>query len=557
MAFNPSAVFNLLEGDVNYRKIEAQISAVPTPGIDVYNVYYRVDGPVAPLKLPDFLVPDGILNNGNPTAIMPLVNLPVDSTGATLEGNYTLTYFIENTSTPGIYTEVVSSIDLDVLKEGPEECRIQGNIGFEVDCVCYRITVTDNTYYGDPNEVTLESRSLEIIPPTIPGQATPTPITTTDSTITVGFDYSNVTYIVNLLSVYSHTNADETITVRENLVAQFSQKVVCDFNLCKLVQCIADTLAKLEAKAARIGGWPNLPIEERDMLFQLQENLTLLWMYRECGNYKKVYDIYNRIVDLVGCDCGCTDNGPKGNTEHPIPVSPACGGAGGNITQINGTLPVIVNQAGQTAVISLDPAFVNAALIGGVDTLNLTAPIQGSLSGPNSNILNLNLDPANIVLSISVELASQPYLTATANTPTPGNTELALNLSAMAWGPWIDFDDSYVTAVSSIIEYSTVPQPVRIATNLFTEELKVDGQFNAKLYNSPICLNVDISITLPPGVRVGLPISAFNASGDCVGYVALVNAFGGGPTDYRLYFYPNLFFVAPEIISINGRFNLS
>jgi len=522
MAFQPSAIFNILEGDANYRKIIATLTANPAPGIDVYNIYFRVDGPIAPLKLPNFASADGVINNGNPVLSLPLVDIPLDSNGSTLEGNYTLTYFIENQALLGIYEEVSHGINLDVLKEGPEDCRIQGNIGFEVDCVCYNITVTDKTYYGDPNVVIFDSRSIEIIPPTIPGQATPAPITTTDSTITIGFDYSNVTYIVNLISVYHHFNEDGTIEVQENLVAQYSEKVICDFNLCKLVQCIADALAKLEHKAARVGGWPNLPIEERDQIFQLQENLSLMWLYRECGNYTKVYEIYNRISDLVGCDCGCSDNGPKGNTEHPIPVSPACGGAGGNITQINGTFPVVVNQAGQTAVISLDPTFVNDALAGSIDTLGLTAPIEGSIVG---STLNLNL-----------------------------NTDF---LSDLSWSAWTVLDDSYVTSIASVIAYSTVPQPVRYALNESLLEMKVDGQFDALFYTSPICLNVDIDIVLPVGIRVGMPIPAFNTVGDCVGYVALVNSFSGGTDDYRMYFYPNAAFVAPSIISINGRFNLS
>jgi len=528
MAFNPSAVFNLLEGNVNYRKIEAQITAVPTPGLDAYNVYYQVDGPIAPMKVPNFGVPDGVLNSGNPTAIMPLVNLPLDSSGSTLEGLYKLTYWIEDVSIPGIYTEVVSSINLDVLKEGPEDCRIQGNIQFEVDCVCYRITITDRTFYGSPNEVTLDFRTMTIIYPTIPGQATPTPDATTDITLTVGFDYSNVTYIVNLLSEYHHQNEDGTIIVRENLVVQFSQKVVCDFNLCKLIACITEALVKLEHKAARLGGYPNLPIEERDLLQQLYENWMLMSMARECGDYKKVYDIYNRISELVNCDCGCGDKGPRGNTEHPIPVSPSCGGAGGNITQINGTLPVVVNQAGQTAVISLDPSFIAAAL---ADTVGL--------------------------LGVTVNVGSAAYLTATPNTPTAGNTELAFNPSAVGWSAWTVLDDSYVTQVASIIRYSTVPMPVRYALNTFTGQMKVDGQFEALLYFSPICLNVDIEIILPAGVRVGMPISAFNSTGDCVGYVALVNSFGGAPTDYRMFFYPNAAFVPASVISINGIFNIN
>lgn len=525
MAFQPSAIFNLLEGDANYRKIIAQITTVPPPGIQVYNVYFEVQGPVAPLKLPNFASPDGTMDNGNPTAVMAAVGLPLDSTGSTMEGTYVLKYHIEDTSAPGVYTVVSHSIDLDVLKEGPEDCRIQGQLDVDVNCVCFELTVTDNTYYGDESEITLDSRSIEVVLPKIPGQAQPAPVTTTDKSITLGFDYSNVTYTINLVSVYHHYNTDETIEVQENLIATRSVEVVCDFNLCKLTECINAKLLSLEKKAARVGGWPNLPLDERDFVAQLNNYMIMMNLYRTCGNYNKVYEVYNIISDLVGCDCGCGgENGKKGNTNHPIPVSPACGGAGGNITAVNGTYPVVVNQAGTTATISLHADFVNAALLQGVTALNLTAPIQGSLTGGGVNplVLNLNIDTAYF-----------------------------------GWSAWTVFNDTYVVAVASIVEYSTVPLPLRVSTNSFTGEMRVDGQFNALQYASPICLNVDINLSLPAGIRTGMPIPAFNNSGDCVGYVAIVGAFGGGPTDYRLFFYPNSNFVAPSIVSINGRFNLS
>ena len=355
MALVPSAVFNLIEGDANYRKIVAEIQSVP-PLVGVsYNVYFRVDGPIAPLKLPNFATPDGTLTPLVSLQVMPLVNLPLDSNGNTLEGTYILKYFIEDVTIPGVYSEVTSTINLNVLKEGSiASCKIVPKLNIDVNCFCYQLTATDNTVYSLAGyDVTLNSRILTVVIPTIPGQPTPTPVVTTDATITLGFDYSNVTYIVNLEAEYEHTNGDGTIVVIENLLASYSEKIACDFNLCALVECLAKTMAALESKASRVGGWPNLPVYERDTIYQVQQLITLLELYRNCGNYTKVYDIYKKLIALIGCDCGCSE----GNGDQPIAVSPSCGGSGA-VTDIVGIYPIVVNQAGLTATISLDPSFL-------------------------------------------------------------------------------------------------------------------------------------------------------------------------------------------------------
>lgn len=383
MAFVPSAIFNILEGDANYRKIEAQVASVPALVGVSYNVYYKVEGPVAVLQLPDFNTPDGTLTPILSLVAMPLVNLPLDSNGNTLEGNYTLTYYFEDTAAPGVYTTIVSTINLNVLKEATlASCKIVPNLKLDVNCFCYNMTATDNTTYALTGyDVTVNSRTLTIVIPTIPGVTpTPPPVSTTAATLTIGFDYSNVTYTVNLEAEYQHENTDGTIIVLENLLATLSQKIVCDFNLCKLVECIARTMAVLEAKASKVGGWPNLPVYERDTIYQLQQLITLLEMYRNCGNYTKVYEIYNKIVALVGCDCGCGEQ----SGDIPIPVSPSCGGSGA-IANITGTPPIIVLQAGLTATISLDPTFIAAALAGYTASNGLTAvssdiQLGGSLS---------------------------------------------------------------------------------------------------------------------------------------------------------------------------------
>jgi hypothetical protein len=586
MAFIPAAIFNIIEGDVNYRKIVAEITSDPIPGVGVtYNVYYRVDGPIAALRVPNFSIPDGVLIDAAPTASMPLVSLPLDSAGSTLEGNYKLTYYVEDAANPGVYTEVVSSITLDVLKEGPESCRLQARIGIDVNCVCYRLTVTDNTVYGNANEVTLLSRVLTIIPPTIPGGVAPAPITTTDPSIQIGFDYANVTYIVNLLSLYQHENSDGTIIVQENLVAQISQRIVCDFNLCKLIKCINDTIGKLERRAAQVGGWPNLPLAERDMLAQMNQLWMLMEMYRICGNYNKVYEIYNRLVDLINCDCGCTES----NVDHPIAVSAACGGAGGNITDINGTSPVLVNQAGTTATISLDPNFITAALAT-LTSLNLTAPIQGSI-GSGGTVLNLNLNPSQVVLTASVNPtyagflsfagntptagnsqlsmnplafvltasiapASAAYLSVALNTPTPGNAQLSFNSSAISYGAWTTLDDTWVASMLTVVNYSGATDPLRYSVNGFTKQMRLEGGFFAERFFGPDFLTLDINLTLPASIpKVGNPIAAFNPAGDCVGYVTLVRV-PAQPTKYNLFFYPNATLNVPTEVIVNGIFNL-
>lgn len=518
MAFIPSAIFNLEENTANYRTIAATLEANPVPAPAIaYNIYFEVEGPIAPIKTPDFNTPDGVIDQANPILNLALVNLPIDSDGCTLEGRYVLNYYIENQNNPGVYTQESCEIDLDVKKEGPESCRIQGAIGFDVDCVCYNITAKDNTNYGD---TTLESRTLTIIYPTIPGQATPPPVSTTDQTITVGFDYSNVTYIVNLESVYTHMSEDGCITVRENLLASLSQRVVCDFNLCKIVKCIEDTLRKLEYQAAQVGGWPKLDIATKDTLAQLNENWMLLQMYRLCGNYTKVYEIYQRIQDIIGCDCGCTEE----NTDKPVPVSPACNGAGGNITNIVGVDPIIVNQSGTTAVISFN----------------------------NSVLGNINNAITSIVVAAGI---SQDFLSvSTVN----NETTITFDPSPLAAQAWTVFDNTAVASISGVVNYTGVPQAVRYSINALTQEMRVDGFVNITDPTPVPCLNPDAPINLPaatfPNLVVGKAIPAYDSNYNVVGGVVLLPI--GTPENYTLAFVTNSNWSGGGQVNINGTYNL-
>lgn len=476
MAFVPQSVFNILQGNANYRKIQSQITASPAPTTQTYNVYYKVDGPITTLKTPNFSIPDGTLTSLSATATMPLVNLPLDSYGNTLEGLYTLTYYIEDTLLPGQYTLVVSSITLDVYSEGLDSCRVQPRIDVKVNCVCYDITVSDNVTF--PSDATVTTHTLTVIPPTIPGQPTPVNLTTTQNTLTFSFGYTNVTYVFNSYYEFTHTNLDGTITVQENIIGQLSQRIVCDFNLCKLVICINDTIGKLERKAAAVGGWPNLPLYMKDQYAQLNQLWMLMEMYRTCGNYTKVYEIYQRIVDLVNCDCGCTES----NCDTPVQVNPACGGNNA-ITNVIGQNPIQVNIVGSTANISLDPAFAT-------------------------------------------------------------------------WNTWIEFDNTFVASLGGVIDYSNVPFPVRYSVNTHLQQMRVDGMFEITGGSSPICLNVDINITLPVTTRLFIPIPAFNTNGVCVGSVVLVQASFGIPGSYRMLFTPNFFSATATTVLINGIYNL-
>ncbi len=512
MSYTKSILFDFVSQGLTNGTIQSSITDV-TP-INSRNVYYEVVGPLYVVRPADFNTPDGVLDIGTPTAAMPNVNVPLNSDGTYQEGSYIIRFYVEDQANPGVYDIVeTSGFVLDILKQGDTSCRLQTTIGFEVNCYCYNIKVTDETNYAAKG-ATLISRQMDIILPTIPPATTPpAPIQTTDPTVTFTFDYTNVSYTVNLYPIYESYDVPNNVTVREDLPSTLTQLVKCDFNLCALLQCINTKLCAIEKKAKEFGGESRLPQQDLDTVLLINQYLNMLEAFRACGNFYMMDKYYKKLQELLHCDCGCAD----GNTSIPTAVNPAC--SSGNpsaILTVIGNAPILVSQIAQTAIISIDPIWL----------ANL------------SNTLNTLLS--------DITTTTPAYLGIT--TPSPGVRQIDF------LGVWTAYTTlTNAVAAVGVIDFDTTPVPLRYRINAAENFIQVDGSFK-KLVSSPVvCLTQNpLNFTF---TRQGATLPVFTGTGICVGYLALL--IGSPSSTTHIAFQPNASYLPNTVVYVNGSFPIN
>lgn len=538
MPYTKSILFDFVSTSPNYGKIVASITdTVPISG--GRNVYYEISGPLTSitgtfLYEPDFLNPDGFVDLTNPTATMPIVDVPIDSNGEFQEGQYTIKFYLREVSNPSAPQEIeASTFTLDILKQGPVDCELRGNIDVVLNCHCYTMTVTDRTNYRNS---TIVSRQITIRPPAIPSTApAPAPITTTFSTISIPFTHSNVDYGIGLYVVYENSFDNGSIIVREDIDANITEHVECDFNLCAILSCIDKEYAKLIAKMKGLGGWALLPIPDQDWWLLVENYMELLQNYLLCENWAKVDEMYAKIKALTGCDCGCGG----GNANSPVPVSPSCGGSGA-VTNIVGSYPINVNQSGTTAIVSLDAAYTTGIA-------NAITNLQNTIAGINTAITNLQ----NSRLT-NITTATPTFLQITA-----AGTVRNINFlpSALQYGGWIKLTNTpNANNTFGPVDFDTTPRPLQYRQNGFLEKIDMQGTFkyNGSMVSTGVCISnyVAISTTAPAGF---MPIACTDAQGEFVGTLRLIPNPSGTQCTILFTATPN--YVQNSVVYVNGSFN--
>lgn len=553
MSYTPTILFDFVSSSANNGKIVSSITNTP-PALAPLNVYYEVIGPAGiVVYTPDFNTPDGVLTFAVPTAAMPLVVVPVDSLGAWLEGSYTIRFYIEVQSIPGVYEQVTCTFVLDVKKQGPTDCRISGQVDVAVNCHCALMHVEEATDYGDS---TIIDHTLEIVPPTIPGQAQPTTLTTVGYVYDLPITHGNVTYLFNIATIYENYYCNGEVTVREDLLAQYSEKIVCDRNLCALLLCLEEKLNALVALANNVGGFDGVPKHIHDQYRLLQLNFFLYNAFVSCGDWQHADVYFDKLKELLHCSCGCSD----GNAQTPVLIVPDCGTPGSvtTITQttsyltvnntspgvfalglsqnfinavfrgITGTTPVIVafDAPSNNWVISLDPAFISAVAASGITDVTTTTPGYITITTPSAGIRQIDFDPQPIIDSFGFS-AWQIFTNADANNSFGGN---------------IDFDGT--------------PVPLRVSLNqLALNEVRIHGSFKYDAYNpnTAFCILIAGAWDIPgTTLQGGQFLPCFDGSGEIVGALHFLR----NGANSNLMFTHNNMYVQNSNIFINGRYFL-
>jgi hypothetical protein len=262
------------------------------------------------------------------------INLPKDSDGNVLSGNYTITYTIRVAGAvqPGDYDETFVY----------EYCYVRPTveINIEVDVICSTFTSTDITGY--PAEITTETRTHTIVPPAgLPDATYPDQVVSTVSNIYSGITTKTWTALISNVIEITYTDGlivDDTITGDKEKV------ITDDINLCNL-QCAMRALVTRYNDAAS-----NNPIDA-DKIYRenLSGALVNAYMYTsniQCGNYAKAETYYQEVLVYTESepDCACSDS------ETPTPIVPSCIGGGGG-----GSITYVVDACGTNNAITVTP----------------------------------------------------------------------------------------------------------------------------------------------------------------------------------------------------------
>lgn len=519
----PTLLVNLVEGDVNYGKIEATFEN-DNLSSGTENIYYQITSPSGiVIKSINHGSADGVLTVGTPIATMPLVTVPTVTNGDFEEGVYSVLFEVENGATIGTYVPYPLSFTLDVLNQGVDACVKKGLIEFVTDCMCLNMTVTDRTDYSD---VTLVSRVLTIVPPTIPNLPPPVNIVTPDASVSFAFEYSGVTYNASLYSIYEHyatttPGGYPDVVVRESLSYAQSEKVSCAQDLCKLVACINAFYEKCDTLASDLGGIQRLPLDVLDKWLQIGR---YLWMYNyavTCKDTALMDKIFKALQEITGCDCGC--GGESSN--QIVKLVPLCA-TGTGINTVNGSSPVVVSVVGLTATISLDSAFVSLVVNG------LQELLVNSAGLPNVSPSYLAITPG-----------ANPNQKIISFTPDP--------IKYSAWNVSTNAD---VNVAAFGIDVDSTPQPLRWAKNTFHQTVKVDGTFrlNNNIIGTTLCIYITAVVPANPTTRSGPMVGCFDSTGNCVGSLSL----GGFGANRNIMFTANTNYVVGSVVFCNAEFNL-
>lgn len=328
--------FELRSGQGNFENIVIT-NVNPTPAGDE-RAYIKITKPGGTvIKDQDFNTPDLDLNGG-PTEYT--ISIPTTTGGDYLAGTYLIEIAEDTPGDPGVYYEETYSFYWCPLE-------LKGVIGFVANCICGKITITDETSYGTG---TVVDRTMTVYPPNIPGQPPPTPTETSNESMIISFGYANVQY-QTILEVEMERTIITGVISNEELTKTQWNKVICDYNFCELLTCVQAEYDRILTLASAKGGIKNIAAAELDGWLKLTKNFQLLNSFMACGDYSSAQDMYEQIKDDLNCDCDCGD----ANTTEPVAISPACGGEEGfQQLTVEGVYPIEVDLVDGVYLISLD-----------------------------------------------------------------------------------------------------------------------------------------------------------------------------------------------------------
>lgn len=255
---------------------------------------------------------DATLNDADSGVSVLTYPIPIAGDGNYRPGTYEIRFHITNV---GLASEIMFSdkylFEPIVAPDNLSSTLIA--LKTSLNCLNGNLVVTDETDYG---AWTLDSRSIKIVHPSIPGVATPADTTDTDTEVDVTVTHINVTYVGQLIVTVHKQDASATSIggghtnqMFQYHTANLSEDVLvtCDNNLCQVLGCLEDKFAHLASEACSAGGWGNLSAYKRSNFEYVMHLLNLAKLFQSCGNSDKFKEYLGKAQTELNCDCGCDD----------------------------------------------------------------------------------------------------------------------------------------------------------------------------------------------------------------------------------------------------------
>lgn len=296
----------VLPADANYGKLKITVlnDGADFGGSPDTTVEIGVVGPLTTIKTITETTPDFDHRNPSPPEdYFIYVDMDTTTDGDFAKGNYTVSVFLKNEGTPTGLDEKTESNTFDFQPLVPQ--NIIPSVDVKMDCFVNKLIIEDQTNYGS---YTISSRELRIGHPNIPNVATPADTTTADLQITVDISYEYVAYDITLDVDVSTQSVDGNFTYNllENVTYYESKDIVCDVDLCDLIDCIDKINDDFYAKAQKAGGVSEVSDADKDLYLQLMTTLSLYNNHVYKKSARKQQSLYEQLKALIfDCDCDC------------------------------------------------------------------------------------------------------------------------------------------------------------------------------------------------------------------------------------------------------------
>ncbi len=243
-----------------------------------------------------------------------LVDIPLDYSSAFLQGNYIFRIQIDE---DGAGSNVMDEQKTFCFKPG----NLLDNLSVDVvvDCFAKKLVVTDNTEYPSPSVL---SRSISVQHPIIPYESNESDSVTTSSQLVVdltrgsGVAYENVSFDISVTAnidlqveldeINSGEDSWDLGVVYAYVPYSNDQKIVCNFDPCKILSCVDSKYREILNTACKRGGVANLSTQDAGIFGLINSYLAMYNYWRLCKDYDKTNYYYSLLKSVVS-ECGCPE----------------------------------------------------------------------------------------------------------------------------------------------------------------------------------------------------------------------------------------------------------